>query len=297
MTGHLIHIGYPKTGSNFLRRWFAGHPQLSYADGGIAGFNNVYDIARSAAVAPEDIRYRVTSSEGLATPHADVGGPLDGYDRTRWGGFSAAHAIVCDTLASLFPEARILIVTRGFRSMIISSYSQYVRTGGTADFPRFCGDIAGVVGRGDNPWDYDHLIGCYVAAFGKENVIVLPYELLRDDHAAFTRELERRLGIDRFDGNPERVNAGLSTAELVWYPRITRAVRALPIGGRLLRFYIRATAENRLRRPIRVLQSLRPDAHLQFDVPDQLLEAFRGTATRVRHERPYAPYLADYLES
>src|SRR5262249_37217403 len=42
MTGHLIHIGYPKTGSNFLRAWFAQHPQLAYADGGIAGFLDAY---------------------------------------------------------------------------------------------------------------------------------------------------------------------------------------------------------------------------------------------------------------
>src|SRR5688572_8511748 len=80
MTGHLIHIGYPKTGSNFLRRWFDAHPQLAYANDGIAGFTNVYEVARSGAALPTDVRYRVTSAEGLATPHPTFGDPVSEFD-------------------------------------------------------------------------------------------------------------------------------------------------------------------------------------------------------------------------
>ena len=46
MTGHLIHIGYAKAGSSFLRSWFAQHPQLAYAEGGIAGFPDVHALVR-----------------------------------------------------------------------------------------------------------------------------------------------------------------------------------------------------------------------------------------------------------
>ena len=73
MTGHLIHIGYPKTGSNFLRRWFAAHPDLAYIEGGIGGFAGVLDIAREGVSPHPDAAYRVTSAEGLATPHANIG--------------------------------------------------------------------------------------------------------------------------------------------------------------------------------------------------------------------------------
>ena len=33
MIGHLIHIGYAKAGSTFLRSWFAQHPQLVLCGG------------------------------------------------------------------------------------------------------------------------------------------------------------------------------------------------------------------------------------------------------------------------
>jgi|GEM_PF-5080405 len=44
MRGHLIHIGFPKSGSTFLQEWFRQHPQLFYAPGGLGGFYNVYEI-------------------------------------------------------------------------------------------------------------------------------------------------------------------------------------------------------------------------------------------------------------
>jgi hypothetical protein len=49
MSRHLVHIGYPKAGSTYLQRWFASHPQLAYREGGIAGFPNVYALARDGA--------------------------------------------------------------------------------------------------------------------------------------------------------------------------------------------------------------------------------------------------------
>src|SRR4051812_4316457 len=122
MVGHLVHIGYPKTGSNFLRRWFQRHPQLAYAEGGIAGFQSVYELAKPGGAQRPGVLYRVTSSESMATPHEHVGDPIGTYEMKGWGGLPGQTA-VCTTLAELFPAARVLIVTRGFRSMILSSYS------------------------------------------------------------------------------------------------------------------------------------------------------------------------------
>jgi hypothetical protein len=273
MTGHLIHIGYPKTGSNYLRRWFAAHPQLAYADGGIAGFPNVYAMVRPAA----GIRYRVTSYEGLATPLSalHLAGP---------------QAEVCTMLAELFPGARVLMLTRGYRSMVVSSYSQYVRGGGEEDFGGFCEQIL----RSDNPWHYDRVAGLYESAFGASNVIVMPYELLRDDAGAFTRTLANRLGIDDCAAGPERVNVSLSAAELAWYPRLSRAARRLP--GKLRRLYARGVFTNRLRLPIRALHGLRPATPVSADaIPDELLDMLRPGAERLRTYPLYEPYAADYL--
>ena len=229
MTGHLIHIGYAKTGSNFLRRWFSDHPQLDFVDGGIAGFRDIYEISRRSAAPTDGILYRVSSSEALATPHPWVGLPAIDYDRIRADHMPAAQAEACATLAALFPNARVLLVTRGFRSMMMSAYSQYARSGGEDDLFALAEG-----GEGSNAWNYDHVIGLYRSAFG-DGLIVLPYELLRDDADAFVRELERRLGLSLCPAPELRLNSALSPEELSWYPRIARLVRKLPIGDRARR--------------------------------------------------------------
>src|SRR6185436_17922767 len=142
----------------------------------------------------------------------------------------------------------------GFRSMCLSSYSQYVRSGGENTFEQLLADA-----RTAGPWDYDALIRLYAAAFGEGHVIVMPYELLRDDGEAFTRALEARLGLSQHRAiAADRINPSLSPVEMYWYPRLTRAVRALPIGRPLRSLYLRGAFANRLRLPIAILQRLRP---------------------------------------
>jgi hypothetical protein len=277
---HLIHIGYPKTGSNALRAWFAAHPQVAFADGAIAGFPTVYDIATGGADPGPDVRCRVTSGEGLATPHPDVGRSAVGY-RTPASAIAAAQARVCADLAALFPTASVLIVTRGFRSMLLSAYSQYVRTGGTLDFAGFCATGLEAV------WDYDRLIALYEAAFGAERVIVLPWEGLRDDPAAFAMALSIRLGLDAPAPDLPAVNAAVSPAALAWFPRLAR--RLPP------RLFARAAAGRRLDSLARLLQLLSPlPIPGEAAIPDSLLARLDSGAARLRTRPTFAPYVSDY---
>lgn len=289
MTGHLIHVGFPKTGSNFLRRWFREHPQLAYTEGGIAGYNNVYELAREVAPRP-DVLYRVTSSESLTTPHRDTGTQQHSHDDPS--DLAVAQENVCDALAALFPNACVLIVTRGFRSMIFSSFSQYVRSGAGVPFEEYV--THPLIG---SPWDYDRVIGMYRAAFGEEKVIVMPYELLRDDADRFARTIEERLGLAHFVSEPERLNKSLSAIEMYWYPRITRAVRKLPIGARLRRMYLRGAFLNRFRGAIAVLQRVRPGTPVTPDaIPEHVISAYRAKARTLRDNPLYAPYARDYYQ-
>lgn len=298
MTGHLIHIGYPKTGSNFLRRWFLDHPQLGYADGGIGGFRDVFDIARQGAAARDEIRYRVTSCEGLATPHRDVGLAVELYRRDLWSSFRETQAVARNLLSSLFPAARILIVTRGFEAMVRSSYSQFVRTGGDLPFAAYCAGIEAAANRSDDPWNYDALIALYAQAFGSENVIAMPYEMLRDDAVGFVQEIERRLGLSHHSPRAGRVNAGLSSHELAWYPRLIRSASLLPLGdrvrGRLRRVVVRQMSRGRLRNLVRGLDAVFPAAGTSMEVPVSLLHALRGRADRLANDPLYARYADEY---
>jgi hypothetical protein len=138
MKGHLIHIGAPKTGSTFLQEWFRQHPQLQYAPGGVGGFYNVYQVSQLAAKHVDGFEYFVTSDESLSTPTAYAGKIPTDYTRDSapmmphlWSQIN-----VCQILRTLYPNGKILYVTRGFHGAIKSGYSQYVRVGGVMSLPQ-----------------------------------------------------------------------------------------------------------------------------------------------------------------
>jgi len=282
MTRHLLHIGYAKTATNFLRAWFDAHPQVAFTRGGFAGFARLPDIAAPAALSAEPPRLRVSSSELLATPHAEVGNAVR-YARPG-DAFAADQAHVCVTLAGLFPNAEVLIVTRGFRSMILSSYSQYVRTGGTQSLADFAAS-----GQVNGAWHYDRLVSAYSHAFGRDRLILLPWELLRDRPADFVAHLETRFGLEPGPVPKERPNQALAPAQLQAQLRFNRAVvRApRPVAG----LYARAAAADRL--PLGALTLFGKGEAEALD--PALLEAYRGQAASLAAEPLFGPYAADYL--
>lgn len=290
--GHLIHIGYPKTGSSLLRRWMAAHPQLQYADRGIAGFHNILEAAALSAAPRDGVLYHVTSSEVLALPHIFAGRRHVDYERVKTTSMAKAQARACAMLAALFPSAHVLIITRGFRSMILSSYSQYIRSGGHASLEE-------AFEGGWEAWNYDYLIHLYSDAFA-DRVIVMPYELLRDDQETFTRALENRLGLEHLAMLPDRVNPALSPVDLAWYPRLTRLVRSLPVGeiirSALYALHVHAMLTNRYGGLFAMLQRVHPIPPIMAaDLDDKILEAFVGKAECFRNNPLFAPYHSDYL--
>jgi hypothetical protein len=295
MIRHLLHIGFPKAGSMFLRKWFKTHPQLAYADGAVAGFRNVWEIARDAAKGGAEPLYRVTSSESFCLPFEDVGQRAVDYKQRRDADVVSAQAACCRTLAALFPASLVLVVTRGYRSMILSSYSQLVRSGGFVGLDRVLDAMRTPEVIQRSPWNYDRVMALYRNAFGQDNVIVMPYELLRDDTRRFTDLLAQRLGIDSWLPHGRPINESLSPAELYWYPRIGRIACALR-PRRLFNAYVWLSFENRLRRPIRMLERLRPLAKVtSADIPDDVVETYRGTAECLRDNELYVPYRREYL--
>jgi hypothetical protein len=290
---HLIHVGYPKGGSNLLRAWFAAHPHILYAHRGIAGFVDAAGVARYSFAPPADHRLAVTSSETLAWPHANAG--IDAGVKFRLSRPPIeAQARVCATLADVFPGAHVLLVTRAFRGMMVSGYSQYLRAGGDTEFLSLPGREAWV-----EHWNYDRMIRQYRTAFG-DRLIVMPYELLRDEPDVFARALEERFGLDHHPMPRARLNPALSEAELRWYPLLSRLVSSLPLGARLRRRaerrYTRAAARGRLRHLARVLEAVGPSRPAVADlVTDAMVEPFRGRADALREIPFYERYQGDYL--
>jgi Sulfotransferase family len=206
----LVHVGLARTGTTWLQKHiFANSPHLFTPadpslppmerakqlgrrlckDGGERLVNELdFDIAAfrrecDAILVPAGQR-AVISSERLS------GSVLSGgFDR----------AILARRIKAVFPEARILLVIREQRALLMSMYIQYLKYGGWHTIRDFV----------DPPSDgrlpcfapsylmYDRLIGLYQETFGKENVLVLPYEL-------FASAIEDYVGaICAFIGIPE----------------------------------------------------------------------------------------------
>ena len=267
--GILIHIGYPKAGSSYLRRWFGTHPAL------VLGASTVADGRQ----------WRVISDETLATPTAtDADGRLLYAPGTSQ---AAAQGETCRRLRSEFPDARVLMVTRGFRAMFLSSFSQYVRTGGAMDFEAF---VAAV--RGTDVWHYDRMAALYRETFGAGQVLVLPFEALRDAPEAFTGRVEAWLGIGAHRPQGGAENVSLSGVELRWYPRLARTASRAGLATR----YRRGVFGNRYSAFIGLLQRVRPAAPVTAEaVAEGSLDLFRGQADALSREPAFRPYARDYL--
>ena len=311
MTQHLLHIGYPKTGSTFLQEWFKRHPELCYVAGGLGGFRNVYEIARLGQGTYE---YYVTSCEALSMANKSLGdfmlsfGKVRRPVRTDWmedwlkknpEGIKKDQAKACSVLKSLYPDSRIIIVTRGFKESIISLYSSYVRTGGSQHLNRLCREAVECLAH---YFDFDYLIQIYGESFGEGNLIILPYELLRDDQDKFLSVVEEKLNLEPVDIRLGRLNPSLLPEELYWYPAISSVVAGAAgrLGTaqsqRIYLWYANKTLNNKLRPLIKILRRWQPNRKTTAaDFPVEILSHFRGKATRLKDHPLYASYAAEYL--
>jgi len=211
MTAPLIHIGLHKTGTSWLQVHLFANPDMPFwtaapesmkkrksrakfgsyefyraADGNMLR-EDQFDAAqaRSAigvAIVPEN-RCLVVSNERLS------GHPMsNGMDRSA----------ICNRLYETLPNARVLIVVREQRAMILSNYMQYLKYGGPRSITGFLAPEHDARAPGLDPcyWDYDRLVELYHRRFGAGNVLVLPYEMLRKAPQDFVARICRFAGVE-----------------------------------------------------------------------------------------------------
>ena len=229
----VVHIGYHKTATSWLQQQF--FPRLG---GRVALFG--LDRLWGELIAPsplefDSLRCRRYLADLLAAHPASVGvfsaERLSGNPHS--GGYDAAE--MANRIRASFDEARILIVVREQVAMLVSNYKQYVRMGGICTFEEYLfpprdGRIP--LFRLDN-FRYHHLVEHYVRLFGERHVLVLPYELLSTDRAAFARRVLDYAGLDGVElpepGTDVRVNVSLTDLQT----RLKRRVNLLGVGDSL----------------------------------------------------------------
>lgn len=290
--GHLLHVGYPKTGSKFLQRWLAAHPDVAFSYWGIAGFRDAH--ALMAAAAGPLPAWHATSHEALLSPlphFEDLGAGGATSLPTREGQRTA-----CAMLARLFPGAQVLIVLRGYEALIRSFYAELVVGGSAYRFADFCQALLGQVEAGSDVFDFDAAIGSYSEAFGDERLLVLPYELLRDRPDDFFGAIEARLAIPALRPSPDRVRPSPPESRLAAYRRMTRWMRAVPAPARLRRRYVAALRTGRLGDVGAAVERLGGGSGEERQaVPRRLLEALAGRSRRLRGNPLFADYWDEYF--
>jgi hypothetical protein len=195
VTPVLVHIGYHKAASTWLQRelfvdrtgyrWLgkrpAGHPVRRLVRERPLEFD-AGDVRRSFEPLIAE-----AEREGLV--------PVVSFERLSGHPFSGGFDVdlVAGRLAQVFADARVLIVVREQRAMILSTYKQYVQVGGAAPLPHF---LEPPVGRSlrvplfdGRYFEYDHLVRDYHRLFGRERVLTLPFELFVRDGRTFVERI------------------------------------------------------------------------------------------------------------
>lgn len=214
MSKLLIHIGIYKAGSSFLADWFDNNPYLHSKQKSFAGFNSETDIINFVDNnTHNNIKYFVLRDIQFTftNPYLIKKG-LSYYDFRN-------------NLFTLFKETfnhpKVLLILRGKNSFLKSAYSQYIREGGHLSAEILIGENKEFLNEFFN---YDLLIEDCIKIFGKENLLVLPFELLAENSNKFISLIENNFEIPHFEYNPKVKNKSLSASELYWqhkYSKIT----------------------------------------------------------------------------
>jgi hypothetical protein len=240
----LIHIGYHKTGTSWLQAHFFGNPQV----GTVQPFGRAEDL-RPYLTVPDDFDFDPQSSrrhfgrrlDGLTLAPGQV--PVLSYEAlcgNPHGGMERG-GVMADRLRAVFPEARILIVIREQRSMVLSTYRQFIKIGGGCSLRDYL-QSAERHGNRVRPFApehfrYDRLIRYYQQLYGESRVLTLPFEDLVQSPAEFLAAIANFAGIgggtlDRSSLPIEdRANRGLSGIATGLRRTSNRLLRGVGIGG------------------------------------------------------------------
>ncbi len=213
MASVLVHIGYHKSGSGWLRRLFFSNPASGFGWVGKKARN--HPVRRLVGARPFEFdggAFREEFAPLLRHIENDALFPVVSFERFSGNPFSGGYDSkeIANRLAEVFPGARILVVIREQRSMIVSTYKQYVREGGALPPRNFIKPPTSKSMR--VPWfdlrhfEYHHLLSYYRQLFGSDRVLALTFEQFAANPVAFVQEIAqfagRPLGADALRSLP-----------------------------------------------------------------------------------------------
>lgn len=191
----VLHIGFSKCASTYLRAIFRAHPRihLVFKSGFFTPFLapelTFADYQRLFHDGPGVVN--VESDEHLTLPGVH---PTLGVRTTNLDEF----ARVADRIRACLPDVKLIMVIRNQVSLLVSRYSEYLITGGSLGFESFAAALLGSA-PGDNLWYQNHyrqLVAILEERFPPDQLLVLMQEAMRDETAATVTQVLEFIGLD-----------------------------------------------------------------------------------------------------
>jgi hypothetical protein len=219
-----LHVGTYKTGSTFLQDKVFGHvPELAFFKHGDQEImapllactqgNVLFTELDRLRQDIGDVLARLPENKALIS-HEDLSGYIYGS--------LANNKATTDVLKSIFPNARIILVIRRQDTFMESAYLQTLKRGMSIPVRHFVGVTKKgtfLTRRPDLEWpkmnvlwlDWKKYIDNYVNTFGRDNVLVLPFELFREDNKTFLDQIYEFMGVaPYYPPKDTHVNRGFS---------------------------------------------------------------------------------------
>lgn len=197
----LIHVGMHKTGSTWLQNeGFFLHEDLFFLNSFKEQYKEKFNDLIVERFSPINIQQAQSELAGIKLSlnpeqiqNKKVLISEENLSGHFWHGTGAEErAIRCK---KLWPNAKILIVIRKQENMLLSCYNNYIKQGGTKSLKSLLKD-SNMYGHGIfEKLDYRNIINFYCEQFGKENVIVKPFEYLKEQQYQFLNDVYQELGL------------------------------------------------------------------------------------------------------
>jgi len=238
----LIHIGLRKGGNNWLREkvfasddtdfWVPGDPEMPGRLRVREPIRKLFMDEQGRLFPDEDFDPTILQDE--LAPLVVPPGKCAVFAAARLGGHPLSNgfdrAQLCGRIKQVFPNARILIVFREQRSMILSSYIQNLESGGADSLRQF------ITGHWESAFPaltfhffkYDRLIRLYHSVFGADRVLALPMEMIGSQPQEFIDRICSFSGIPTPEYLPfdQKSNARTAYLPYVFLRRIVPVIRS-----------------------------------------------------------------------
>ena len=195
----VLHVGFSKCGSSYLRAFFSAHPKIDlvWKSGFFTPEFFTPNPSRPTSFAEYQAMFGsqagllpVESDEHLTMPSVH---PALGVRGTNIADFER----LMNRISQLLPGAKIIMVIRNQASLMLSRYSEYLIAGGKVGFEEFATGLMGVRGEGNHFFQnyYFEMISILRRHFAPDQLLILIQEEMSADMSLTEKAVADFLGV------------------------------------------------------------------------------------------------------